>query len=132
MIKYLKPYLNSAVLFGMLSAMPGCDTETSISPRYDRFFIKYYGAQGDQYGADVKATQDGGFILVGTTDPDKSMDGVGEADGQIRQISMHIGCWFTRLDCAGSIRRFLISTGAETETHRRVPRSALDSCRCDP
>ena len=68
------------VLFlGTCWLLAGCDTESTVTPRFDKFFVKYYGETGDQYGADIKATSDGGFIIVGTTDPDKSMDGVGES-----------------------------------------------------
>ncbi len=50
-----------------------CDTTDNVEPRFDKFFIKYYGSDGDQYGADLKRTQDGGYILIGTTDPDQSL-----------------------------------------------------------
>ncbi len=50
-----------------------CDTTDNVEPRFNQVFIKYYGSDGDQYGADLKRTQDGGYILIGTTDPDKSL-----------------------------------------------------------
>ncbi len=52
---------------------PACDTTENVEPRFNHYFIKYYGVDGDQYGADLKRTQDGGYIMIGTTDPDKSL-----------------------------------------------------------
>jgi hypothetical protein len=49
-----------------------CDTPDSVNPRFDKFFIKYFGDTGDQIGEDVAFTADGGYILVGTSDPDRS------------------------------------------------------------
>ncbi len=74
------------IIFGVLF-FTGCDTEETVTPRNDKFFIKYYGQDGDQYAADVKQTSDGGYIIVGTSDPDRSFatgsESVGSGDENI-------------------------------------------------
>ena len=50
------------------SLLPSCDTEKNIEPRYNSYFVKYYGGQGSQTGRQVKETSDGGYIIVGTDD----------------------------------------------------------------
>lgn len=60
-------------VFALMLIFQTCETSESIGPRFDKFFIKYYGGSGDQYGRDVMRTLDGGYILVGTNDPDRSL-----------------------------------------------------------
>lgn len=57
-----------------------CDTEDNVEPRFNDFFVKIYGGQGDQIGVDLKSTTDGGFILIGFSDPDPSDQSVGDKD----------------------------------------------------
>ena len=57
-----------------------CDTENNVDPRFEKFFIKYYGSQGDQFGADIKQLPDGGFILLGTTDSTPAVEAVGDKE----------------------------------------------------
>ncbi|HNP17683.1 MAG TPA: hypothetical protein PKL31_04540 [Fulvivirga sp.] len=45
----------------------GCDTESNVEPRFEEYFIKYYGEQGSQEGIDVEVLADGGFILLGNS-----------------------------------------------------------------
>ncbi len=45
----------------------GCDTESNVEPRFEEYFIKYYGEQGSQEGVDVEVLTDGGFILLGNS-----------------------------------------------------------------
>ena len=51
----------------MLLGFFGCDTSNNIAPIGDAYFLKYYGASGDQEGVSVKATPDGGFIIGGNS-----------------------------------------------------------------
>ena len=50
-----------------------CDDSDSVKPRFDSFFIKYYGGSGDQFGNSFIRTPDGGYVIVGTSDPDRSI-----------------------------------------------------------
>ncbi len=42
-----------------------CDTEKNTEDPDDNYFVKYYGGDGDQYGVDMLALDDGSFLLVG-------------------------------------------------------------------
>ena len=42
-----------------------CDTEDSLEPLFEDFFIKYYGGEGSQIGVDLVTLVDGGFVLLG-------------------------------------------------------------------
>jgi len=44
-----------------------CDTSSNIDDPNAAHFVKFYGGDGDQTGADVVALPDGTFILFGTT-----------------------------------------------------------------
>lgn len=63
---------NSLIILCGLVLLLGCDTSDTVKPRNDRFFIKYFGLDGDQYASDLVATSDGGYVMVGTHDADKS------------------------------------------------------------
>ncbi|MEQ8924441.1 MAG: hypothetical protein RLO81_01445 [Fulvivirga sp.] len=43
----------------------GCDTEDTLEPRFEDYFIKYYGDAGDQVGVDFVVLNDGGYVLLG-------------------------------------------------------------------
>ncbi len=84
--------MNRRILFfGLVLAtfylLTTCDTSDSVKPRNDQFFIKYFGQDGDQYAADLVATSDGGYVIVGTSDPNKSLaaggDPLGDGDEDI-------------------------------------------------
>jgi len=62
-----------ALAVWILVLLSKCATSENVAPRFDNFFIKYYGTDGDQYGVDLKSTSDGGYVLIGTSDPDKSL-----------------------------------------------------------
>ncbi|MFN3840834.1 MAG: hypothetical protein ACK4RF_09005 [Cyclobacteriaceae bacterium] len=51
------------VSWGWLS----CDTESTVNPYYQKYFIKYYGEDGDQEAVDLVANPDGSIIIVGNT-----------------------------------------------------------------
>src|SRR5690606_35434457 len=44
-----------------------CDTASNVDPRYETYFIKYYGTEGDQNGADIVVNDDGTMILLGNS-----------------------------------------------------------------
>lgn len=56
--------LNIFLVF--LLIMTGCDTASKIEPRFQHYFIKYYGDEGNQEGVDVKEIEDG-FIVLGNS-----------------------------------------------------------------
>jgi len=58
-----------------------CDTSSNVKPRSDKFFIKYFGQDGDQYASNLISTSDGGYIIIGSTDPNKSIASGAEASG---------------------------------------------------
>jgi len=73
--KIFNPIFPAFRLIILLLIATGCDTEDNVDPRFERFFIKYYGEQGDQIGTDLIETADGGYLIVGTTDPDRNFEG---------------------------------------------------------
>jgi hypothetical protein len=62
MIKENVPYL----LLLVLLLTGACDTKDTIEPNYDRFFIKYFGADGDQTGQAIVTTSDA-IYMAGTS-----------------------------------------------------------------
>lgn len=44
-----------------------CDTSNSVEPRFNNFFVKIIGIEGNQYGNDVIQSADGGYIIAGKT-----------------------------------------------------------------
>lgn len=54
----------SVVVLIVLSILFSCDTEDSVDKRFENYFIKYYGEEGDQFGIDLKKTENG-FVIVG-------------------------------------------------------------------
>ncbi len=45
----------------------GCDSSSTIVDPNESYFLKFYGGDGDQTGADMVVLPDGSFILFGTT-----------------------------------------------------------------
>jgi len=43
-----------------------CDTESSVDPNFENYFVKYYGQDGNQIGVDIVSLEDG-FVLLGTS-----------------------------------------------------------------
>ncbi len=56
--------MNRTVQFLLLILFVGCQPATNVQPLED-YFIKFYGATGDQEGISVQSTPDGGFIIGG-------------------------------------------------------------------
>ncbi len=50
-----------------LMLLLGCDTESSLEPYYEQYFIKYYGLEGDQNGVDIILNDDNTFLLLGSS-----------------------------------------------------------------
>jgi hypothetical protein len=59
-------FKNIIVSFLMIAAI-SCDTENNLEPRFEEYFIKYFGGQGNQIGVDVEKLADGGFIILGNS-----------------------------------------------------------------
>lgn len=57
----------SKIVFVFLVVLISCDTKNNVDPVYKRNFIKYYGDEGAQSGADLLVTRDGGMILLGNS-----------------------------------------------------------------
>ncbi|UII31543.1 hypothetical protein LVD17_24930 [Fulvivirga ulvae] len=57
-----------------LSLLLGCDTESNIDPRFEDYFVKYYGEEGNQTGVDIKVLSDGFVILGNSTSADGDQD----------------------------------------------------------
>lgn len=49
-----------------------CDNEKTVEPRYANFFIKYHGDNGNQIATQFAQTDDGGFIVVGTSSEEEN------------------------------------------------------------
>ena len=45
----------------------GCDTAGNVDPVFEKKFIKYYGDEGDQFGADIAINDDGTMLLLGNS-----------------------------------------------------------------
>lgn len=61
------------IILVILLASFSCETSTNVAPRFENYFVKYYGEEGDQTGVDVKQLADG-FIVLGnsTAEPGNS------------------------------------------------------------
>jgi hypothetical protein len=61
--------LVSTILIVAVSGFWGCDTPSTIVPLSEQFFVKMYAGinEGDQFGNDIIATSDGGFLIAGTS-----------------------------------------------------------------
>ncbi|MEJ2005386.1 MAG: hypothetical protein P8X57_10565 [Cyclobacteriaceae bacterium] len=43
-----------------------CDTEDTVEPNYEDYFVKYYGEEGNQQGVDIEMLPDG-YLLIGNS-----------------------------------------------------------------
>ncbi len=57
----------SALAVSMLVFTAGCDTSGNVEPRFEQYFIKYFGDEGEQSGADLIVNDDGSMVLLGNT-----------------------------------------------------------------
>lgn len=51
-------------IFGLI-LFNSCDTEDNLEPSFEKYFLKYYGEEGNQEGIDIVALSDGGFAVLG-------------------------------------------------------------------
>jgi hypothetical protein len=51
----------------VLLALAACDTSSNVEPVYEKYFITYYGTEGDQEGIDMVANADGTMLLLGNS-----------------------------------------------------------------
>ncbi|MEO1055137.1 MAG: hypothetical protein AAFX87_31165 [Bacteroidota bacterium] len=65
--KCLSIISKTTLLCLLLAVVNACDTSNNVEPRFEQFFIKFYGEDGDQDGSSLAVLDDGGFALVGTT-----------------------------------------------------------------
>lgn len=68
-------------------ALSGCDTDSNLADPDLSYFVKYYGADGNQSGRDMLVLEDGSFFLLGddaksTVDSDLYMLRV-DAEGEV-------------------------------------------------
>ena len=52
--------------FPVLAVLSACDNEHNVRPRFEDYFIKFYGGNGNQQGVDLAVLGDG-FLLLGKT-----------------------------------------------------------------
>lgn len=86
-------YLRFLILWtACCSALLACDTASNTENPDLYYFVRYYGENGNQYGADMLAMNDGSFILLGTDAEDPfdtdvyllRVDALGEVIWEIR------------------------------------------------
>lgn len=63
-IKYCTQLTSLVVLFLVVA---GCDTSRNVEPRFQNYFVKYYGDEGDQSAADLIVNNDGSMVLLGNS-----------------------------------------------------------------
>ncbi len=78
--------------------MAGCNSSNNINPLGKEYFIKFYGATGDQEGVSVQSTPDGGFIIGGNS--------IAEFDGTSDYLLIKVDAlgnqeWFQTYDFEG-------------------------------
>ena len=56
-----------AVLILIMGVFTGCDSSRNVEPRFENYFVKYFGDEGDQSGADLIINEDGSMLLLGNT-----------------------------------------------------------------
>ncbi len=59
--------MNRTIILFFFILIIGCDTPDNVKPLGEEYFVKFYGATGNQQGIAVKATPDGGFIIGGNS-----------------------------------------------------------------
>jgi hypothetical protein len=63
----------SYIFIVLITFLLSCDTAGNVDPVFQNYFIKYYGEDGNQEGADLLINADGSMILLGNsssqTDP---------------------------------------------------------------
>ncbi len=63
----MKRLSNVLILFSALIGLITCDTDTNTPPDFQNYFVKYYGAAGNQQGVDIVVNDDGTMLLLGNS-----------------------------------------------------------------
>lgn len=58
---------NKLYFWAILLMVSACATEGNVDPVFERQFVKYYGTEGDQSGADLLVNDDGTMVLLGNS-----------------------------------------------------------------
>lgn len=56
-----------ALLILFTGIVTACDSSRNVEPRFENYFVKYFGDEGDQSGADLIVNQDGSMLLLGNS-----------------------------------------------------------------
>lgn len=59
--------VTSVAIVAVVLMLAGCDTSSRVDPIFQNYFIKYYGADGNQQGKDLYVNDDGSMILLGNS-----------------------------------------------------------------
>ncbi|MBL0744321.1 hypothetical protein [Chryseolinea lacunae] len=59
--------ITSVAIVAVVLFLLGCDTGGRVEPFFQNYFIKYYGADGNQDGRDLYVNDDGTMILLGNS-----------------------------------------------------------------
>jgi hypothetical protein len=63
----MKRLNNTLLLFFVLIGLITCDTDSNTPADFRNYFIKYYGASGNQQGVDIVVNADGTMLLLGNS-----------------------------------------------------------------
>jgi hypothetical protein len=63
----MKRLINIVILFFALLGLITCDTDSNTPPDFRNYFVKYYGANGNQQGVDIVVNDDGTMLLLGNS-----------------------------------------------------------------
>src|SRR4051812_42983724 len=55
------------LLYGLLFLFVSCDNSNNVEAPGDKYFVKYYGEDGDQQAIDMVVNSDGTFMLLGSS-----------------------------------------------------------------
>lgn len=55
------------LIVAVLAFLVACDTASNVEPVFHKYFVTYYGTEGDQYGVDVVVNDDGTMLLLGNS-----------------------------------------------------------------
>lgn len=55
------------IVMALLVLGAGCDSNKNVEPRFENYYVKYYGDEGDQSGADMIVDSDGSMVLLGNS-----------------------------------------------------------------
>ncbi|AYB33297.1 hypothetical protein [Chryseolinea soli] len=59
--------ISKLTIIALVVMLLGCDTGNRVDPFFEDYFIKYYGEDGNQEGADIYVNDDDSMILLGNS-----------------------------------------------------------------